>query len=110
MKEREEWSEERRRMLNVIQVQQLEIERIRGEGREKAVEVARTFGDAVGVFEERLIGVEQGVAQELKLLRSRLGERSGEDGRLESMEKQLKWIIENMGNMGNMGGAKGGGR
>lgn len=83
-------------MLNVIQVQQLEIERIRGEGREKAVEVARTFGDAVGVFEERLIGVEQGVAQELKLLRSRLGER-GEDGRLEGMEKQLKWIVESMG-------------
>ncbi|GMI03343.1 hypothetical protein TrLO_g13980 [Triparma laevis f. longispina] len=96
VKEREEWGEERRRMLNVIQVQQLEIERIRGEGREKAVEVARTFGDAVGVFEERLIGVEQGVAQELKLLRSRLGER-GEDGRLEGIEKQLKWIVESMG-------------
>ena len=95
VREREEWGSERARLLNVIEVQQREIERVRGEGREKAVEVARTFGDAVGVFEERLIGVEQGVAQEIKLLRSRLGDKGMED-RMAEMEKKIDWICNSM--------------
>ena len=57
--------------------------------------MARTFGDAVGVFEERLIGVENGVAQEIKLLRSRLGERGMED-KMAEIEKKLDWVCNNM--------------
>jgi len=68
------------------------------------VEVARTFGDAVGVFEQRIIGVENGVMTELKLLRSRIsssvtgrGEKEAEVGeKMAAIEKKMDWLCMTM--------------
>ena len=98
--ERQAWSEERARLLSVIEIQQKEIERRTNGNQEKAIEVARSFGDAIGIFEQRLLGVEQGVLNELKLLRSRLtqtatastgsnNKASNNDERLTSIEKSV---------------------
>ena len=94
--ERLTWSEERATLLNVIRVQQEELMKCSSANRERAVEVARAFGDAVGVFEERLIGVEQGVAQEIKLLRT----RREESEKLGELEKKLDWICQVLGSRG----------
>jgi len=62
---------------------QNEISNLRDKNQSRAVEVARTFGDAVGVFEERIIELEGNILQELKLLRSRQGqggEKKGQGG------------------------------
>ena len=95
VQERAAWERERGRLLGVIAVQQKELAAQGGVARERAVEVARTFGDTIGVFEQRLIAVEQGVTQELKLLRSRMREVAGGGEtaeKLKALEKKIDWL------------------
>ena len=97
-------------MLKVIQMQQEEIGRLRDTNQGRAVEVARTFGDAVGVFEERIMDLEGNILQELKLLRSRGGNSGGgkreEEGRggLEDRVKRMEDKIDRL--IGVMGGGR----
>jgi hypothetical protein len=90
--ERAELAAERKQLLGVIAIQQKELANVNVQGRERAIEVARSFGDAVGVFEQRLIAVEQGVMTELKLLRSRMSQGKGESERMKEIERKIEWL------------------
>ena len=104
--ERQAWAEERARLISVIEIQQTEIHKRTSGNQNKAIEVARSFGDAIGVFEQRLLGVEQGVLNELKLLRSRITATQGE-ARLTEIDTSVKELSFKMASFEQLLGGRG---
>lgn len=74
-KERKRWEKEHSKLIAVIELQQRELQQRGIKAEEKAREIAYDFANSVGKFEERLVAIEENVANELASIRHLLERR-----------------------------------
>lgn len=68
-RERREWHSERTKLVNCIQLQQVELNQRSLAAHDKAVDIAKDFARVIEGFEQRLLTVEENVHKELVSIR-----------------------------------------
>jgi len=69
-RERREWYVERTKLVNCIQLQQVELNQRSLAAHDKAVDIAKDFARVIEGFEQRLLTVEENVHKELVSIRT----------------------------------------
>lgn len=69
-RERREWYTERTKLVNCIQLQQIELNQRSLAAHDKAVDIAKDFARVIEGFEQRLLTVEENVHKELVSIRT----------------------------------------
>jgi len=69
-RERREWYIERTKLVNCIQLQQVELNQRSLAAHDKAVDIAKDFARVIEGFEQRLLTVEENVHKELVSIRT----------------------------------------